>query len=127
MTVAYIGGVPLQVQDNGDGTFSLASSDGSLSGMHPDIDGSMQTLTVDNTIRQFSSFPDTAGYVYISVATAPVRMTLDGSSPTTTVGHVLATDTNIMLSKEAARRAKFLRTTGTSGVLTATPLRGGAN
>lgn len=50
----------------------------------------------------------------ISVATAPMRITFDGTDPTSTVGEVRGTDTNRWVHFDAMSACKGIRTTGTS-------------
>jgi hypothetical protein len=86
--------------------------------------GDDQRLTVDGTTGgvQFSAFPDGTKQVLITSETAEIRYTLDGSAPTTTNGHVLASAEERVWNVKMAQNAKFIRTGSTSGVLHASPL-----
>lgn len=88
------------------------------------IASGMKTLTVDATVGgvQFTAFDAATTAVYIDVQTAQCRMTLDGTAPTTSVGHLLDIGDNMVLSLAQATAAKFIRTGGTSGVLVASPM-----
>lgn len=54
----------------------------------------------------------------ITVETAQVRFTLDGTAPTASAGHILEVGDVLELdSSEALELARFIRTGGVSGVL----------
>lgn len=54
----------------------------------------------------------------ITLETAQVRFTLDGTAPTATIGHILNVDDVLELdSSEAMGIVRFFRTGGTSGTL----------
>jgi hypothetical protein len=54
----------------------------------------------------------------ITVETAQVRVTLDGTTPTSTVGHILEVGDVLEIdSSEGLTKASFIRTGGTSGTL----------
>ena len=85
-----------------------------------------QRLTVDDTADgvQFTAWDLLhVTHVLITAETAECRYTLDNSAPTTTNGHVLAAAAEKTWSVALANAAKFIRTTGTSAVLHASPLR----
>ena len=69
-----------------------------------------QTLTVDNTTGgvQFSAFNALTKFVVLDVQVADVRVTYDGSAPTTTNGHILFAGRSYTWSKAAAEAAKFI-------------------
>ena len=82
-------------------------------------------LTVDDTSGgvQFSqsskddntdAFDSLTKYIAFDVQDADVFMTLDGSAPTTSNGHKLFAGRSYTFSKEAAAKAKFIRSGGTS-------------
>ena len=82
-------------------------------------------LTVDDTSGgvQFSqsskddntdAFDSLTKYIAFDVQDADVFMTFDGSAPTTSNGHKLFAGRSYTFSKEAAAKAKFIRSGGTS-------------
>ena len=96
----------------------------------PAISGSAsvadQRLTVDSTAGglQFTSYDaNSITMVTFDVQTADVMCTLDGSAPTTTNGHRLYAGTNYTWSTAMFNAAKFIRATGTSAELHASPLQ----
>ncbi len=87
-----------------------------------------ERLTVSSTAGgvQFSSLSAWAvngltRMVVLDVQTADVMVTFDGSAPTTTNGHRLYAGQNYTWSYETAAAAKFIRATGTDGVIHASP------
>jgi len=64
----------------------------------------------DNT----SAFDSLTKYIAMDVQDADVFMTFDGSAPTTSNGHKLFAGRSYTFSKEAAAKAKFIRSGGTS-------------
>ena len=84
-----------------------------------------QRLTVDATIGgvQFSAFHADTTHVYLSVETADVRVTFDGSSPDATNGHVIATGTSLTWSKTLAAAARFHRATSTNATIHASQMK----
>ena len=64
----------------------------------------------DNT----SAFDSLTKYIAMDVQDADVFMTFDGSAPTTSNGHKLFAGRSYTFSKEAAVKAKFIRSGGTS-------------
>ena len=87
--------------------------------------GTDQRLTVDGTTGgvQFTAFPDGTQQVLITSETAECRYTLDGSAPTSSNGHVLASGEERVWHATMAQAAKFIRTGSTSAVLHASPLK----
>lgn len=82
-------------------------------------------LTVDDTSGgvQFSqsskddntdAFDSLTKYIAFDVQDADVFMTFDGSAPTTSNGHKLFAGRSYTFSKEAAVKAKFIRSGSTS-------------
>lgn len=60
----------------------------------------------------------------LTLETAQIRWTVDGTAPTTTVGHLLEPGDSLVVQGYAALRAfKAIRTGGTSGTLKVTPFR----
>lgn len=87
--------------------------------------GTDQVLTVDDTAGgvQLSAFPAGTQQVLITLGTAEIRYTIDGSAPTTTNGHLLSAYDERVWHVDMAVAAKFIRTGATSGVLHASPLK----
>lgn len=82
-----------------------------------------QALTVDSTAGGVQlTVPAGCQYVMWQVQTAPIRCTIDGSAPTTTNGYQLAVGKDDVWSAAMAKAAKFIRETGTSGILFASYL-----
>ncbi len=67
-----------------------------------------QTLSVDDSIKQFSSFNSLTKYVVLDVQVSDVRVTYDDSAPTSTNGHILYAGRSYTWSKQAATAAKFI-------------------
>ncbi len=90
----------------------------------PSGTGNDHRLTVDATAGgvQFSganddntsAFDSLTKYIAMDVQDADVFMTFDGSAPTTSNGHKLFAGRSYTFSKEAAVKAKFIRSGGTS-------------
>lgn len=79
-----------------------------------------QNLTVADTAVQFNStnFDYKTNAFFVTVNTAGVIVTFDGSTPTASNGHVLPKDWYAFWSKDAVLSAKLLRSTETSAVVT---------
>lgn len=84
-----------------------------------------QRLTVDDTVGgvQFSAFSQSTDLVMFDIQTADVMCTIDGSAPTSSNGHRLANGTSYTWSKAMASAAKFIRLTGSNGVIHASELQ----
>jgi len=67
-----------------------------------------QTLSVDDSIKQFSAFNSLTKYVVLDVQVSDVRVTYDDSAPTSTNGHILFAGRSYTWSKQAATAAKFI-------------------
>ncbi len=67
-----------------------------------------QTLSVDDSIKQFSAFNSLTKYVVLDVQVSDVRVTYDDSAPTTDNGHILYAGRSYTWSKQAATAAKFI-------------------
>ena len=78
-----------------------------------------QTLTVDDTAggKQFSAFSANCKYVVLDVQVADVRVTYDGSPPTSTNGHILFAGRSYTWAVETARAAKFIEDTTTDATI----------
>jgi len=87
--------------------------------------GTDQALTADATAGgvSFAAFPANTTHVLLTSETAECRYTIDGSAPTTTNGHILASGEERVWHVTMASAAKFIRTGGTSAVISASPLR----
>lgn len=87
--------------------------------------GTDQAKTVDATAGgvQLAAFPDNTTHVLISLETAEIRYTLDGSAPTATNGHILAAGEERVWPAAMASAAKFIRTGAVSGVLSVSHLK----
>ena len=85
-----------------------------------------QALTVDATAAgvQFAALHANTTHVFWSLETASVRVTFDASTPTTTNGHLLQPGDSGVWSKALASAAKFIRTGATSGVVSASQMKG---
>lgn len=83
-----------------------------------------QTLTVSTTSASLAALAETTSYVYISVRDASIMVRFAGSAnePTSTCGHVLTASSNHLLSATLAACARFIRQTGTNGIVFATEL-----
>ena len=81
-----------------------------------------ESLTVDNTVGGVGFAGHAANiYALITCETAQVRFTVDGTAPTTTVGHLLNPGDVLRLDSNADIAAfRAIRTGATSGVLKAT-------
>lgn len=80
-----------------------------------------ESITVDNTSGGKSLTAATYGQAriaFISVEDAQIRFTVDGTAPTTTVGHIAnSTDKFYLLSGNEITRFRAIRTGSTSGVV----------
>lgn len=83
-----------------------------------------QRLTVDNTVGgvQFAAFDEATTHVFWSCETAQVRVTFDGSAPTTTNGHVIEPGAYGVWSKAMAQAAKWIRTGANSATVHASEM-----
>ena len=69
-----------------------------------------QTLAVADSAVQFgTAFNSLTRYIVLDVQLADVRVTYDGSAPTSTNGHILFAGRSYTWSKQAAVAAKFIR------------------
>ena len=74
-----------------------------------------QTLAVADAAVQFgTAFNSLTRYIVLDVQLADVRVTYDGSAPTSTNGHILFAGRSYTWSKQAAVAAKFIRDGGVS-------------
>ena len=90
----------------------------------PSGSGNDHRLTVDDTTGgvlfsgvnddNTNAFDALTKYIAMDVQDADVFMTFDGTAPTTSNGHKLFAGRSYTFSKEAAVKAKFIRSGGTS-------------
>ena len=84
-------------------------------------------LTVDATAggvqsaSTFSTQNDQFTLVFLDVQTANVYVTFDGSTPAAGNGHLLVAGEKYFWPRSKAQAAKFIRATGTSGLVYCTP------
>ena len=76
----------------------------------------VQTLAVGNSVVQFSAFNSLTKFVVLDVQVADVRVTYDGSTPSSTNGHILFAGRSYTWSKAAAA-AKFFEDTTTDATI----------
>ena len=69
------------------------------------------------TLASLVTLDAATAFVVIKVETAAVRMTVNGTTPTSTKGFNFIADTEIVLSKAEADLAQFIRSTGADGAL----------
>ena len=87
---------------------------------HVNPNATDQALAVDNTAGgvQFSALHSDTDYVLIDVQDADVRMTLDGSAPTASNGHLLQSSQGLLtMGAELIADAKFIRDDATDAVI----------
>lgn len=105
----------------GAGTAAIGSVDVSdqISNLVPNSTQGDQRLTVDDTVGgvQLTALHADTTHVYVTLEDAQVRVTFDGSAPTTTNGHILNPYYAAYWPKARATAAKFIRTGATSGVI----------
>ena len=77
-------------------------------------------LTIDDTARPLTSLitldPATQ-WVNIKVETAALRLTVNGTPPTGTLGKNYVADTEFMLSRQEADNCQLVRSTGASSAI----------
>jgi hypothetical protein len=84
---------------------------------------SMRTLSVSGTATNFIVAPlnPNTSHIYWTLAGANIRLTIDGSTPTTSVGHVFNDGNSGIWSAGWAKNAKVIAVSGT-GVFTISEL-----
>lgn len=89
--------------------------------------GAFETITVADTSIGITSslltpaYSQQPNYAICTLATAEIRFRVDGTAPTSAVGHILSIGTPLYLnSQEELYGFKAIRTGGTSGVLSCT-------
>lgn len=77
-----------------------------------------QFLTVTSTVTSsFSAFNINTKLVMFDVQTANVYMTVDGTTPSASAGHILYAGANFCFNKGMAAAAKFVATTTTNATI----------
>jgi len=76
-----------------------------------------QTLAVDNSVQTFGAFNSLTKFIVLDVQVADVRVTYDGSTPSSTNGHILFAGRSYTWSKAAAEAAKFFEDTTTDATI----------
>lgn len=85
--------------------------------------GQQQDITVAAVAIGLGALPAECSHVFISVDTAPIMITLEGTAPVALAsGHYMATGSSISLRREVAATAQFIRAGGTSAHVCATPM-----
>ena len=80
-----------------------------------------QNLTVGSASTQFANtFNALTNAIFVTVQTAPVIVTFDGTTPSATNGHYLPLNYTGWFSKDSMIAAKWIRSGGTSALVTAT-------
>jgi hypothetical protein len=84
---------------------------------------SMRTLSVGGTATNFivANLNANTSHVYWTLAGADIRLTIDGSTPTTTIGHVFKDGNSGIWSAGWAKNAKVIAVSGT-GIFTISEL-----
>jgi hypothetical protein len=84
---------------------------------------SMRTLSVSSTATNFivAALNANTSHVYWTLAGADIRLTIDGSTPTTSVGHIFKDGNSGIWSAGWAKNAKVISVSGT-GVFTISEL-----
>lgn len=105
----------------GAGTAAIGTVDVSdqISNLMPNSTQADQRLTVDATAGgvQLSALHADTTHVYVTLEDAQVRVTFDGSAPTSSNGHILNPYYAAYWPAARAAAAKFIRTGSTSGVI----------
>ena len=86
-----------------------------------------ERLTVSSTAVPLASIATWAAnglcrIVFLDIQTQDVMMTMDGSDPTTTNGHLLKATEKYYFNFDAAAKMKFIRATGSDGTIHASPM-----
>lgn len=83
----------------------------------------MRTLSVSSTATNFivAALNANTSHVYWTLAGADIRLTIDGSTPTTSVGHIFKDGNSGIWSAGWAKNAKVISVSGT-GVFTISEL-----
>ena len=79
-----------------------------------------QALAVGNSVVQLTdggAFNSLTKYIVLDVQVADVRVTYDGSAPTSTNGHILFAGRSYTWAKRTAEAAKFIEDTTTDATI----------
>lgn len=76
-----------------------------------------QQITVSGTAKQFSALNSITDFVMFDIQDADVWVTIDGTTPSATNGHVLYQGRAYTWSRAMATAAKFVRTGSTDAVI----------
>jgi hypothetical protein len=82
-----------------------------------------EIITVSNTVATISASAYTSPSItkaFCTLETAQIRFWLDGTSPTTSEGHIMEIGQYMVFSKPEMIKFRAIRTGGTSGVLSCT-------
>lgn len=88
----------------------------------PTPDALMQEIDVSTDVEEFEAFDAATTHVLIGVDGGTVRVTFDGSAPTTTHGLLLGNGSNGTWNRRLADAAKFIRQGSTDAHLAAQEL-----
>ncbi|MDB4312098.1 hypothetical protein N9937_01580 [bacterium] len=84
--------------------------------------GLRERLVVSTSAVSLAELPANCTHVFMSVDTQPVRMTMDGTTPTATVGHLMVPGEKWSMKRSQAASLKFIRSGGADGFVQATPV-----
>lgn len=74
---------------------------------------SFQTATI-TTAANLPTIPDTAVYAMVTIDGTSVRVRSDGTSPTTTVGHLYTSGSHLEISKPELANIEFVAVSGSA-------------
>ncbi len=74
-------------------------------------------VPIANSGLRSSTYRSPADKVYMTLETAQIRWTVDGTTPTTAVGHLLEYGQSLTLTGQDIASFQAIRTGGTSGTL----------
>jgi len=83
--------------------------------------GTHQSSTVSTTAVAFV-VPANATHIQYTISGNPVRMRMDGTDPTSSIGLYLGVGASGMMRREAALNTKFIREGAADGQLDAQPM-----
>jgi hypothetical protein len=94
---------------------------GGLDNLRPT--GSMQVLTVQDSVVVLGAFPSGASHVLIQVEDGPLRFRSDGTDPAVDLGYVVEDGATMTWTKEMAAATKWIRDGATNGTVKAQGMR----
>jgi hypothetical protein len=94
-------------------TFSTV---GQTNGTSAAVVGQRLTITSTATV-QFAAFNERTDMIVLDVQTANTYCTFDGTTPSSTNGHILTAATAYTWSTAAAKAAKFVATSTTNSII----------